>query len=142
MHPEATYARRALEIGARGYIMKSESGDKVLQAIRCVLEGRIYVSEAIAGHLLEFLSHRSKKKQTGIDSLAPREFEVFKLIGEGVSTVMIAKALNMSPKTVESHRARIKEKLQTKTISELIAHAAGWVARQSMADQSGYAMVH
>jgi DNA-binding CsgD family transcriptional regulator len=55
---------------------------------------------------------------------------------------MIAKALNMSPKTVESHRARIKEKLQTKTISELIAHAAGWVARQSMADQSGYAMVH
>lgn len=132
MHPETTYARRALEIGARGYIMKSESGDKVLQAIRCVLDGRIYVSEAISGHLLEFLSHRSKKKQTGIDSLAPREFEVFKLIGEGVSTVMIAKALNMSPKTVESHRARIKEKLQTKTISELIAHAAGWAAMQSM----------
>ena len=136
MHAETSYARRALEIGARGYIMKSEHSDKVLEAINTVLRGRIYVSEAIAGHLLEFLSHRSKNKQSGPDSLSPREFEVFKLIGDGASTQNIAKRLNLSPKTVETHRAHIKEKLHATTASHLIAMAADWIARQSMAENN------
>lgn len=136
MHAETSYARRALEIGARGYIMKSEHSDKVLEAIQTVLRGRIYVSEAIAGHLLEFLSHRSKNKQSGPDSLSPREFEVFKLIGDGASTQNIAKRLNLSPKTVETHRAHIKEKLHATTASHLIAMAADWIARQSMAENN------
>ena len=136
MHAETSYARRALEIGARGYIMKSEHSDKVLEAIDTVLRGRIYVSEAIAGQLLEFLSHRSKNKQSGPDSLSPREFEVFKLIGEGVGTQDIAKRLNLSPKTIETHRAHIKEKLQATSASHLIAMAADWIARQSMAENN------
>lgn len=136
MHAETSYARRALEIGARGYIMKSEHSDKVLEAIHTVLRGRIYVSEAIAGQLLEFLSHRSKNNQSGPDSLSPREFEVFKLIGEGVSTQDIAKRLNLSPKTVETHRAHIKEKLHATNATHLIAMAADWIARQSMAENN------
>ena len=133
MHAEASYARRALEIGARGYIMKSEHSTKVLEAIRTVLGGRIHVSEGISGQLLEFLANRSKKKQSGIDALSPREFEVFKLIGEGVSTQIIAGRLNMSPKTVETHRAHLKQKLNAPTAAHLIALAADWFARQSMA---------
>jgi DNA-binding NarL/FixJ family response regulator len=140
MHSENTYARRALEIGARGYVMKSEHSDKVLEAIRTVLQGRIYVSQGVSGQLLEFLSNRSKKKQTGIDALSPREFEVFKLIGEGVTTGRIAKRLNMSPKTVDTHRSRIKEKLHADKISELIALAASWSTRQSMTEQADVAM--
>jgi len=134
MHAETSYARRALEIGARGYIMKCEHSDKVLEAIHTVLRGRIYVSEAIAGQLLEFLSHRSKNKQSGPDALSPREFEVFKLIGEGVSTQSIAKRLHLSPKTVETHRAHIKQKLHATTATHLIAIAADWIARQSIAE--------
>lgn len=136
MHAETSYARRALEIGARGYIMKCEHSNKVLEAINTVLRGRIYVSEAIAGHLLEFLSHRSRNKQSGPDSLSPREFEVFKLIGEGVGTQSIGKRLNLSPKTVETHRAHIKEKLHATSAPHLIAMAADWMARQSMAENN------
>jgi DNA-binding CsgD family transcriptional regulator len=94
------------------------------------------VSKAIAGQLLEFLSHRSKNKQSGPDALSPREFEVFKLIGEGVATQDIARRLNLSPKTVETHRAHIKEKLHATTASHLIAMAADWIARQSMAENN------
>lgn len=136
MHAESIYARRALEIGARGYVMKSERGEKVLEAIHTVLSGRISVSEAVSGQLLEFLSHRSKQKQSGPDALSPREFEVFKLIGEGVSTQEIAKRLNLSPKTIETHRAHIKDKLHATSAPHLIAMAADWIARQSMAENN------
>ncbi len=136
MHAESIYARRALEIGARGYVMKSERGEKVLEAIHTVLSGRISVSEAVSGQLLEFLSHRSKQKQSGPDSLSPREFEVFKLIGEGVSTQEIAKRLNLSPKTIETHRAHIKDKLHAASAPRLVAMAADWFARQSMAENN------
>jgi len=136
MHAETSYARRALEIGARGYMMKCEHSDKVLEAIHTVLNGRIAVSESIAGHLLEYLSNRSKQKQTGPDSLSPKEFEVFNLIGEGVGTQDIAKRLNLSPKTVETHRAHIKAKLNASSASHLIAIAADWIARQSMTENN------
>jgi DNA-binding NarL/FixJ family response regulator len=134
MHSEKTYARRALEVGARGYIMKSSDSPTILEAVRTVLSGRISVSPAIAGQLLEFFADQSKNKKTGIDALTPREFEVFKFIGEGASTHTIAKRLNMSPKTVESHRSNIKQKLNAATISQLTAQAAGWFAMQSMAE--------
>ena len=132
MHSEATYARRALEIGARGYIMKSESGEAILGAIRTVLDGRIFLSPAASSQLLEYVNNHSKKKHTGIEALSPREFEVFQLLGDGVSTEGIAERLNLSSKTVETHRARIKEKVGTQRMSELIALAASWLAQQSM----------
>jgi DNA-binding NarL/FixJ family response regulator len=141
MHSEKTYARRALEIGARGYIMKCENSGAILEAIRTVLSGSISVSGAVSGHLLEFLATNSKKRKSGIDALTAREFEVFKLIGDGVSTCKIANDLNMSPKTVESHRSNIKSKLQTRTMAELTALAADWFARQSMAESPKSAMV-
>ena len=134
MHSEKTYARRALEVGARGYIMKSSDSPAILEAVRTVLSGRISVSPSIAGQLLEFFADQSKNKKTGIDALTPREFEVFKFIGEGASTRTIAKRLNMSPKTVESHRSNIKQKLNAATISQLTAQAAGWFAMQSVAE--------
>jgi DNA-binding NarL/FixJ family response regulator len=132
MHPESTFARRALEIGARGYIMKSESGEAILQAIRTVLRGRIYLSQAAGSQLLEFLNNRSHKKQTGVEALSPREFEIFRLIGEGITTEDIASRLNISTKTVETHRNHIKEKVGTSRMVELVAFAAGWLAEQNM----------
>jgi DNA-binding NarL/FixJ family response regulator len=137
MHSEMTYARRALEIGARGYIMKSESSEAILDAIHTVLEGRIFLSKPAAAQLLECVNNRSKKKQTGIEALSPREFEIFKLIGSGATTESIADRLHLSPKTVETHRSRIKEKLAIHHLSELIALAADWMARESMTPEPG-----
>jgi DNA-binding NarL/FixJ family response regulator len=134
MHSEKTYARRSLEVGARGYIMKSSDSATILAAVRTVLSGRISVSPAIAGQLLEFFADQSKHKKTGIETLTPREFEVFKFIAEGASTHVIATRLNMSPKTVDSHRSNIKQKLNAATMNQLTAQAAGWFAMQSMAE--------
>ena len=133
MHSEAAYARRALEVGARGYVMKSEEGGKILGAIRTVLSGRIHVSESAAGRLLEFIGAKSRTRRTGPESLSPREFEVFKLLGEGVPTRLIAARLNMSPKTVDTHCSRIKEKMETPGLTGLVAAAAKWTAQQSVA---------
>ena len=138
MHSETTYARRALEIGARGYIMKSESGEAILEAIRTVLDGRIHLSPAAGSQLLEFVKTRSKRNQSGIEALSPREFEVFKLFGDGTPTKAIARRLNLSTKTVDTHRSRIKEKLGTHSMPELIALAASWSTRQSMTHPEGF----
>lgn len=132
MHSESTYARRALEIGARGYIMKSEDGPSILRAIRTVLRGRISLSTAASSQLLEYLNDRSPNKQTGIESLSPREFEVFRLIGCGVSTKEIASRLNLSAKTVDTHRTRIKQKVGADTLGELISISSTWMAEQSL----------
>ena len=126
MFQEAAYAKRALEVGARGYVMKTEQSGRLLDAIRSVLAGAIFVSPAMSNRLLEFVSTRSQKRRTGVDALSPREFEVFRLIGEGLSTVTIAKRLHMSPKTVDSHREHMKQKLEIHTMSELIAFASHW----------------
>lgn len=126
MFQEAAYAKRALEVGARGYVMKTEQSGPLLTAIRSVLAGGIFVSPSISTRLLEFVSTRSQKRRTGVDALSPREFEVFRLIGEGLSTVTIANRLHMSPKTVDSHREHMKQKLQIHTMSELIAFASHW----------------
>jgi len=132
MHDEAVYAERVLRAGARGYIMKSESGEAILQAIRTVLRGRIYLSQAAGSQLLEFLNNRSQKKHTGVEALSPREFEIFRLIGEGITTEDIAARLKISSKTVETHRNHIKEKVGTSRMVELVAFAAGWLAEQNM----------
>jgi len=133
MHPEAAYARRAIEIGARGYVMKSEDGASLLSAIRTVLSGRIHVSESVAGRLLEFIGPRKNGHHTGVEALTPREFEVFKLLGEGLPTRLVAKRLNMSPKTVDTHCSRIKEKMDAPTMPALVASAAQWLALQNVA---------
>jgi DNA-binding NarL/FixJ family response regulator len=132
MFDECAYAQRALECGARGYIMKSETGQRLLEAIRTVLRGEVYVSPAMSRRLLEFFASQSRKRH-GVEMMSPKEFEVFRLIGEGLATTHIASRLHISPKTVETHRERIKQKLQIETVCKLVATASHWTATGALA---------
>jgi len=132
-HDENLYAERALRAGARGYIMKAEPPEKVIEAIRRVLDGALYLSEAIGSRLLDtFLNGRtSNGSGSAVDQLSDRELEIFHALGEGRSTREIALTLFLSVKTVETHRAHIKEKLKVQTAPELIRAAVEWVNSQS-----------
>lgn len=129
MHDESIYAERALRAGARGYVMKAAPSEKVIEAIRRVLSGGIYLSEAIGGRLLDtFLNGRATHVGSStVEQLSDREIEVFRAVGEGRGTRDIARTLFLSVKTVETHRAHIKEKLQLKTAPELVRAAVEWV---------------
>jgi DNA-binding NarL/FixJ family response regulator len=128
MHDESLYADRVLRAGARGYITKHEGGEKLMRAIRCVLSGKIYVSENMSAHILEIFSRgQTTPQRPAIENLSDREFEVFELIGEGLSARQIAARLHLSAKTVDAHRANIKGKLKIQTSAELISFAARWI---------------
>lgn len=134
MHDEALYAERVLRAGGRGYIMKQQGGKKLLAAIRQVLAGQIYVSEKISAHILEIFSgRRSETRTSPVGLLSDREFEVFQLISEGKGTRDIAEKLHISVKTVEVHRANIKEKLDLKSAVELVRFAVRWSEMQGAA---------
>jgi DNA-binding NarL/FixJ family response regulator len=124
MHGETTYAERALRAGANGYIMKQEATDKVLVAIRRILNREIYVSDQIANRMLRHLAgaHDSDVRSP-LDGLSDRELEVFRRMGEGQSTRQIAEELHLSVKTIETHQARLKEKLSLRTSRELVQYA-------------------
>src|SRR5258707_8463114 len=125
MHDESLYAERVLRAGARGYITKHEGGEKLMQAIRHVLSGQIYVSERMSAHILEYFSGgQPGTDRSSIQNLSDREFEVFQALGEGLSSHEIAKKLHLSAKTVDAHRANIKTKLKINTTAELISFAA------------------
>jgi DNA-binding NarL/FixJ family response regulator len=125
MHDESLYAERVLRAGGRGYIMKQEGGKKLMQAIRQVLSGRIYVSEKISAKILETFSGHGNIRSP-VETLSDREFEVFQLLGQGQSTRQIAKHLHISIKTVEVHRANIRKKLELTSGSELVRYAIRW----------------
>ncbi|MCX7678499.1 MAG: response regulator transcription factor [Spirochaetes bacterium] len=130
MHDEHIYAERALRAGARGYVMKHQPPEVVIDAINHILDGKIFVSDDIATkiftHFIEGLpAHRSP-----IDLLSDRELEVFELIGQGLGTRQIAERLGVSAKTVENHRAHIKEKMNFTSAIELIQHATLWVQKK------------
>jgi DNA-binding NarL/FixJ family response regulator len=131
MHDESLYADRVLRAGARGYITKHEGGDKMIVAIRQILNGKIYVSESMSAHILEMFSGgQLGTERSSIQNLSDREFEVFQALGEGSSTHEIAKKLHLSAKTVDAHRANIKTKLKINTTEELITYAARWTTQQ------------
>jgi len=133
MHDEALYAERVLRAGARGYIMKQEGGKKLLAAIHQVLAGHIYVSEKISANILEIFSGRRQEgTESPVQRLSDREFEVFQLISQGKGTREIAGHLHLSIKTVEVHRANIKEKLQIKTAMDLVRYAVRWAEAQGI----------
>jgi len=132
MHEESIYAERALRAGARGYIMKQEGGKKLMEAIRRVLGGQIYVSEKTSATLLESLSAQPGKGKSPIKQLSDREFEVLQLLGQGKGTRELADQLHLSVKTVDAHRANIKRKLNLRTASELVRYAVRWVETQSV----------
>jgi DNA-binding NarL/FixJ family response regulator len=132
MHDEMIYAERVLRAGGRGYIMKQEGGQKFLAAIRQVLAGQIYVSENMSARILDIFSGRQGKDSgSSVQKLSDREFEVFQLIGQGTGTRVIAEQLHLSVKTVEVHRAHIKEKLGVKTATDLVRYAVRWVDSQA-----------
>lgn len=131
MHDEMIYAERVLRAGGRGYIMKQAGGEKFITAIRQVLAGQIYVSENMSARILEIFSGRQPEKTNSpVSRLSDREFEVFQLIGQGLGTRVIAEKLHLSVKTVEVHRANIKEKLGVKTATDLVRYAVRWVDSQ------------
>jgi DNA-binding NarL/FixJ family response regulator len=131
MHEESLYAERVLRAGGRGYVMKQEGGKKLLEAIRQVFAGHIYVSPSMSARILEIFSgHRTETAGSRVEGLTDREFEVFRLIGEGASTRDIAKRLHLSVKTVEVHRLNIKGKLKLSTASELVHYAVRWMQAQ------------
>lgn len=128
MHDEKLMAERALRAGALGYIMKQESSENLIEAIRTVLGGNVYLSRNMAGEVLQnFASGSGKVGKSGAGLLTDRELQVFQLIGTGLSTRHIAEQLHVSPKTVEAHRANIKEKLGFDSASKLMQYAVRWV---------------
>jgi DNA-binding NarL/FixJ family response regulator len=121
MHEESLYAERVLRAGAAGYIMKVEASERVLGAIRHVLNGGIYLSEKMNSKLMQqFTAGRSQSGGSLMERLSDRELEVFGLISQGRGTRQIAEQLHLSIKTIESHRAHIKEKLDLKSAAELV----------------------
>jgi DNA-binding NarL/FixJ family response regulator len=127
MHDEEIYAERVLRAGGRGYIMKQEGGKKLVQAIRHVLGGQIYVSEKVSSKILETLSgKRVDASDSPVRRLSDRDFEVFQMVGEGKGSREIAVALHLSVKTVEVHRSNIKRKLGFKHGIELVRYAIRW----------------
>jgi DNA-binding NarL/FixJ family response regulator len=131
MHDELLYAERALRAGARGYVMKREAAKKVIEAIRCVLAGQLYVSDKIAALMAEkFVEGRLATTASPIEQLSNRELEVFQLLGLGHNTRQIADHLHVGFKTVQAYCARIKEKLKLANATELLREAIRWQESQ------------
>ncbi|MGV3661680.1 MAG: response regulator [Prosthecobacter sp.] len=127
MHDEAMYGERALRAGARGYVMKEAAADHLVTAIHKILGGGLYVSEALNARMLEQMTGTPRSKASGMDALTDREMEILELIGKGVATKNIATQLSISARTVEAHRAHIKEKLGITDGAALVRHAVQWV---------------
>jgi DNA-binding NarL/FixJ family response regulator len=127
MYPENLYAERALRAGAQGYMNKGQATHHVVEAVRAILQGQVYVSGELANWLLQRVVGRKPEERLTIDSLSDRELEAFQLIGEGLTTESIAEKMHVSAKTVETFRARIKEKLGISNLTGLIQRAAQWV---------------
>jgi DNA-binding NarL/FixJ family response regulator len=133
MHDESIYAERVLRSGGRGYIMKSEGGERLLEALRQVLRGQVYVSKTMSATLLDHLTRpRPQSCLATPSALSDREFEIFELIGQGLSTRHIGERLNLSVKTVDTHRQHIKQKLNLRTGPELIRQAVRWSAAHQL----------
>jgi DNA-binding NarL/FixJ family response regulator len=132
MHDEVLYAERVLRAGARGYITKHETSTEVLIAIRQVARGEIYLSKRTASRVFESLAGRTPE-QRGVERLTDRELEIFELIGGGRSTREISSRLHLGVSTVETYRARIKEKLNLESSSQLTHEAIQWVSLERQA---------
>jgi len=127
MHDESHYAARALRAGARGYVMKRETTRKVIDAIRRILEGKVYVSENVAEIMAaHFVEGKSATDHSPVGELSDRELEVFELLGQGQGTRQIAETLRVSVKTVQAYCARMKEKMNLNSATELLREAIRW----------------
>ena len=128
MHDESLYAVRALRAGADGYVMKHDAMANVIHAVHEIFNGRPYLSPAMAAQVITKFAHRQAEGDTEVvERLSDRELEILELIGKGKEVREIAKQLHVSPKTVETHRAHIKDKLDLKNSREVARFALGWV---------------
>jgi DNA-binding NarL/FixJ family response regulator len=136
MHDERYYSERVLRLGAKGYIMKDEAGNKVLDAIKRVLDGKIYLSESEQERLSEAAAldnvKASKEWYASVKKLSDRQFEIFSLLGKGYGTVEIAAKLNLSTKTIDTHKEHIKLKLHCPSAQELRQLAVEWASHPEL----------
>ena len=133
MHDESLYALRALRAGAEGYVMKHEAMANVIQAIHEVFNGRPYLSPAMAAQVITKFAHRgSQSEADAVERLSDRELEILELIGKGNEVRQIAKLLHLSPKTVETHRAHIKEKFNLQNARQVTHFAVQWVGTRNV----------
>jgi len=127
MHDESLYAERALRAGAKGYVMKRETTKKVIDGIRQVLEGKLFVSEVVKEAMtVRIVEGRAHETRSPVEQLSDRELEVFEMLGQGLGTRQIADALRVSIKTVQAYCARMKEKLNVGSATELLREAIRW----------------
>ena len=128
MHDEFLFAERALRAGAMGYVSKQEAIRTIVQAVRTVLSGKIYLSLSMTDRMLQMaVGSKVAGFASPLERLSDREIEIFEMIGQGLTSRQIASQLDLSPKTVETHREHIKEKLELKNAMELTKHAVQWV---------------
>ncbi len=132
MHDETLYAERALRAGARGYINKQQATEKIVEALRRIVDGRIYLSERMTDRLLSRVVDAAEdQKRISVDRLSNRELQVLELIGNGMGTAEIAERMNLSVKTVETYRQRIRQKLSLKNGAALASFASQWVLEEA-----------
>lgn len=131
IHDESVYAERVLLAGAQGYLMKDAAADHIVIAVRRVLRGEIYVSDAVSNKFLHIIAgDKAGTTKTPIESLSDREFETFRLIGQGYKASQIAAQLHLSVKTIETYRSRIKEKLGLDNAAQLLQYSISWAKNQ------------
>lgn len=131
MHDESLFAERVLRAGAVGYVSKHEAPRTIIQAARTVLSGKVYVSESLTEQMVQRAFGGGDLGRSPIDRLSDREMQVFELIGQGLTVREIAARLELSPKTIETHREHVKDKLGLKNATELTRHALQWVLEHS-----------
>lgn len=132
MHDESLYAERALKAGAKGYIMKDADRASFIDAIRRIIAGGFYVSEKMNDEIFASFAGKSQNTKAGVSRLSDREFEIFELLGQGLGTQDIAHRLGISPKTVEVHRAHIREKLEMPTGAAVVRFAVRWIETRNL----------
>lgn len=127
MHDESFYAERVLRAGAMGYVTKAEVSSKVIEGIRKVLDGEVYISDAMASKVLtKLVGQKGGQTSFPIDTLSDREFEVFEMIGQGLQSKEIAQRLHLSKKTIDAHREHIKKKLSLESATDVLMYAIQW----------------
>ena len=138
MHDEALYAERSLAAGAAGYVMKHVTPDTLVEAVRTVLRGDVFVSADVVQHMVRsFARGGGRRGVSGVDALSDRELEVLRDIGAGKSTRTIARELHLSVKTIETHRSHLKEKLGLADSNELLRYAVTWLSASGRDHWSG-----
>jgi DNA-binding NarL/FixJ family response regulator len=138
VHDESDYALRVLKAGAKGYVMKQDLASNVIDAVRKVSRGQMYVSDVVASQMLNRLvSGQPEQGDSPVSSLSDRELEVVTLIGSGLATREVASRLNLSVKTIETHRAHIKTKVDLTTASQLVQFCVRWVENSKRLSPGG-----